>query len=223
MRTLALALARRALSSRAAPAPGASAFHLTDSLTRAPIDLAAAAPGAATTLPGAPLTWYACGPTVYAPAHIGHARTYVALDIARRAAAHLTGRPVLYALGVTDIDDKIVARAREQGTTPPLLAGAHEAAFLRDLAALRCLPPTALLRVSEHIPEVLAYTQRLVAQGSAYCVPAAPGSGSGGSVYFSVPALGGRYGKLAPAVVAAGGGGGGGGRANQNFKPKNNF
>ena len=154
------------------------------------------------------LTWYVCGPTVYDVAHVGHARTYVTLDIARRVLGHLTQSPILYALGVTDIDDKIIARAVERGTTPPALARRYEAEFLRDLAALNCLPPTALLRVSEHIPEITRYIEGLLASGGAYSVPSEDPA-AGASVYLSVPALGSAYGKLAPPGVAAGAAGGG--------------
>ncbi len=154
------------------------------------------------------ITWYACGPTVYDVAHVGHARTYVTLDLLRRATEALTGRTVEFALGVTDIDDKICARAAAGGETPRALARRFEAAFLAELRALGCAPPTALTRVSEHIPEVLAYVSRLVGSGSAYVVP--PAGGGGASVYLSVPALGAAYGKLAPPAVRAGAGAAGG-------------
>jgi cysteinyl-tRNA synthetase len=141
---------------------------------------------------------------------VGHARTYVTLDFLRRATASLTGRSVEFALGVTDIDDKICARAVAGGETPHTVARRFEAAFLAELAQLGCAPPTALTRVSEHIPEVLAYISRLLGNGSAYVVAAARGGGGGASVYLSVPALGGAYGKLAPAAVRACAGAAGG-------------
>ena len=60
---------------------------------------------------GKPLTWYTCGPTVYDHAHIGHARAYVALDIVRRVLVH-QGYCVFQVMGMTDIDDKIIAKAK---------------------------------------------------------------------------------------------------------------
>lgn len=74
----------------------------------------------------APLTWYNCGPTVYDAAHLGHARTYVTLDVLRRVVERYCMVPVVTAMGVTDVDDKIIARAAEQvgvcawGCPPPV-------------------------------------------------------------------------------------------------------
>lgn len=62
----------------------------------------------------APITWYSCGPTVYDAAHLGHARTYVGQDVIRRVLEGYCGREVFFVMGVTDVDDKILARAREK-------------------------------------------------------------------------------------------------------------
>lgn len=185
-----------------------AALFLYDSLRRAKFPLPP---------PGGPgvLKWYACGPTVYDVAHVGHARTYVTLDIARRVIGHMSGRPVQYAMGVTDIDDKIVGRAKEQGITPPALAARYEAEFMADLDALGCLPPTALLRVSEHIPEILAYISRILAVGAGYVVEE---EGRGASVYLSLSSLGRHYGKLAPPHVAAGEGSSSGGGEGEEWR-----
>jgi cysteinyl-tRNA synthetase len=146
-----------------------------------------------------PLAWYACGPTVYDDAHIGHARTYVTLDMLRRAAERRASRPLHFAMGVTDIDDKIVARARADGVAPPAVAARFEASFFSDLSALGCREPSAVLRVSEHVPDVVAYARALVAGGAAYAVPRPRALGAGGdSVFLDVRALDGAYGKLAP-------------------------
>jgi cysteinyl-tRNA synthetase len=147
---------------------------------------------------GDPLTWYACGPTVYDAAHIGHARTYVALDIIRRLLVHFSGAPVLYCMGVTDIDDKIVARANEQGVAPHALARRWEAAFFADMARLGTLPPTCITRVTEHVPEIIAYIQGIVAAGQGY-------KGADG-VYFDVARMAGAYGKLMPSARHGDGG-----------------
>jgi len=66
---------------------------------------------------GAPLTWYTCGPTVYDHAHIGHARAYVALDIVRRVLVQ-QGYCVFQVMGMTDIDDKIIAKAKVRERAP---------------------------------------------------------------------------------------------------------
>ena len=174
-----------------------SSISVRDALTSRLVPLCVAP--STTALPR-PLTFYACGPTVYDDAHIGHARTYVTLDILRRVLER--ERSVVYALGVTDIDDKIVARARVDKSTPRAISARFERSFFEDLAALRVRPPTTLARVSEHIPDVLAFATALVDRGAAYVVerPAALGAG-GASVYLDVRALGSAYGKLAPAGV----------------------
>lgn len=71
--------------------------------------------------PNAPLTWYMCGPTVYDHAHIGHARTYVCLDIIHRIVSDIWRKPISVAMGVTDIDDKIIASANKLGVRDLLL------------------------------------------------------------------------------------------------------
>ena len=80
-----------------------------------------------------PLKWYACGPTVYDATHLGHARTYVTLDLVRRAAETVGGATIDFAMGVTDIDDKIIKRAAELGMEPLELARVEEANFFEDL------------------------------------------------------------------------------------------
>ena len=95
--------------------------------------------------------WYACGPTVYDAAHLGHGRTYVSLDILRRVALHAhdagATRPrPLYAMNVTDVDDKIIRRAAERGEDPLRLARRYE----REVSGnLRVAPPfsSALVRL----------------------------------------------------------------------------
>jgi cysteinyl-tRNA synthetase len=144
-----------------------------------------------TSAPRAPLIWYSCGPTVYADAHLGHARAYVSLDVLRRVITSLCGVRVRYALGVTDIDDKILARASESNVHPRALAANFERRFFADMAALNVLPPSDVLRVTEHVPELVAFVAKAVDAGVAYVV-------GSGDVYFSVPSSGTRYGKLDP-------------------------
>ena len=68
-----------------------------------------------------PISWYNCGPTVYDDAHLGHARTYVSMDMIRRVMTDYFQIDVDYVMGVTDIDDKIVNRAKENILTPSWL------------------------------------------------------------------------------------------------------
>lgn len=135
--------------------------------------------------------WYSCGPTVYDDAHLGHARAYVSLDIIRRIVSSLSGVHVDYVLGVTDIDDKIVRRAAEKKTSPLSLARHYEERFFQDMNALNILPPTKILRVTEHIPELQQFISELIDLNAAYV-------SEEGNVYFSVKCSGDRYGQLDP-------------------------
>ncbi|KAG5188094.1 putative cysteinyltRNA synthetase [Tribonema minus] len=144
-----------------------------------------------------PLKWYNCGPTVYDAAHLGHARTYVSLDVLRRLLTDHFGYRILYAMGVTDVDDKIIARAREGGATGAdwgpyaSLARRWEASFMEDMDTLGVQRPDAVLRVTEHMDAIHDYVERLLHLGAAYKV-----EGPQGGVYFSVTSLGAGYGKL---------------------------
>ena len=137
-----------------------------------------------------PLKWYACGPTVYDATHLGHARTYVTLDLVRRAAETVGGATIDFAMGVTDIDDKIIKRAAELGMEPLELARVEEANFFEDLERLGCREPTLVLRVSEHIEDIVQFTQEVVDQGYGYTT-------TDGSVWFDVAKLGTSYGAFA--------------------------
>eukprot|EP01043_Picozoa_sp_COSAG02_P051062 COSAG02_NODE_5327_length_4433_cov_26.736271_1_plen_608_part_00 len=138
---------------------------------------------------GQPLTWYSCGPTVYDAAHLGHARNYVCLDILHRVLTDHYGIPVLQVMNITDIDDKIILRAAEQGLSVGALSRHWEREFQRDLAMLGVRPPAAWLRVSDHMDAIIGFIQRLVDGGRAYI--ALDGTG----VYFDVESLP-RYGVL---------------------------
>jgi len=138
-----------------------------------------------------PLTWYSCGPTVYDSAHLGHARTYVTLDLLRRITEAHACRPLSYAMGITDIDDKILARAAERGVHPAALTSRYEGEFWEDMSALGVPPPSVVLRVTEHLDAIVDYIARLVGTGAAYVA-------EGHGVYMDVGALGGAYGELGP-------------------------
>lgn len=115
------------------------------------------------------LKWYSCGPTVYDSAHLGHARTYVSLDIIRRILTDYFRYDITYALGITDVDDKIIARARERGLTAwPDVAGMaaeYEGQFMDDMEELGVRPPDAVTRVTDHVPDIVAYIERIVEVG----------------------------------------------------------
>lgn len=113
-----------------------------------------------------PLNWYSCGPTVYDDAHLGHARTYVCLDIIRRVLTDYFRYDVVYALGITDVDDKIIARAHERGLTEWLdvsaMAGDFEKEFMEDMAELGVRRPDAVTRVTDHVPDIIAYIESIM-------------------------------------------------------------
>src|SRR5713101_4361665 len=114
--------------------------------------------------PDRPVSIYVCGPTVYAPAHVGHARTYLYFDVVRR---HLTesGLPVRFVMNITDVEDKITARARELRVSWRSLARREERHFLADLAALHILPPNAIPRSSEYVTEIIEVARELEQRG----------------------------------------------------------
>ncbi|MFO0695791.1 MAG: cysteine--tRNA ligase [Polyangiales bacterium] len=130
---------------------------------------------------------YVCGPTVYDYAHLGHARCYVVWDVLYR---HLlaSGYRVTYVRNVTDVDDKILKRASERGETPTELASRFTAEYTADMDRLKNLRPTVEPRVSEHIAQIVALVERLIARGHAYAT-------NDGDVYFDVASDPG-YGKL---------------------------
>ena len=116
-------------------------------------------------VPGAedrPLTWYSCGPTVYDAAHLGHARNYVCLDILHRVLTNHFKLPVIQVVNVTDIDDKIVARAAAEQCTVSELTSKWESAFWHDLQLLNVLPPAAILRVTDHVDVIVDFVEVLV-------------------------------------------------------------
>ena len=139
------------------------------------------------------ITWYQCGPTVYAESHVGHARTYVSLDVVRRIMHDYMGYNVILCQNVTDIDDKIIIRSSEHKVPFRDLAAKFEAEFFEDMNMLGVQLPDLVTRVSEYVPEIIEYIDKLIARGVAYA--------SGGSVYFNTLAFeakGQTYGKLMP-------------------------
>jgi len=121
---------------------------------------------------------YCCGPTVYDFAHIGNWRTFVFADLVRRT-LEFSGYEVKHVMNITDVEDKIIKRVRENKTTLREFTGKFETAFLDDLKALGCREPHQKPRATEHIPEIIALIEKLVARGVAY-------KAHDGSVYFSI-------------------------------------
>ncbi|NVO14814.1 MAG: cysteine--tRNA ligase [Rhodoplanes sp.] len=131
---------------------------------------------------------YVCGPTVYDFAHIGNARPVIVFDVLFRLLRHVYGADhVTYVRNITDVDDKINARAAERGVSIRELTEQTYAEFKADVAALGCLPPTVEPRATEHVAEMRAIIERLVASGHAYVAE--------DHVLFSVPSMP-DYGKL---------------------------
>src|SRR5437868_6297772 len=131
---------------------------------------------------------YVCGPTVYDFAHIGNARPVIVFDVLFRLLRHLYGEAhVKYVRNITDVDDKINARAAERDIPIRALTDGTYANFREDVAALGCLPPTVEPRATEHIDEMKTLIERLVASGNAYVAEE--------HVLFSVPSMA-DYGKL---------------------------
>jgi cysteinyl-tRNA synthetase len=134
---------------------------------------------------------YTCGPTTYDVAHVGHARAALAPDILVRHLRTKVPR-VVHVRNVTDVDDKILARAAETGEDPMALSGRMMALYQEDMGALGCLTPDAEPKVSEHIPQIIAFVETLIAKGAAYVVDMPNGARD---VYYAVRSFAG-YGKL---------------------------
>jgi cysteinyl-tRNA synthetase len=130
---------------------------------------------------------YACGPTVYNYFHIGNARPFITFDVLRRQLER-EGYDVTFVQNFTDIDDKMIRRANEEGITVPELADRFIAEYYKDAKALGIRPATVHPRATDHIQEIIALISRLIENGHAYAVPS-------GDVYYRVSAFPG-YGKL---------------------------
>ena len=132
---------------------------------------------------------YVCGPTVYDHAHIGNARPIIVFDVLFRLLRHIYGADrVVYARNITDIDDKINARAREEGVPISQITSRTTAQFHQDVAALGALKPTVEPRATDHIAQMIDMIETLIEKGCAYAAD--------GHVLFHVPSME-SYGQLA--------------------------
>jgi len=129
---------------------------------------------------------YACGPTVYDYGHIGNYRTFVAIDLLRRFLRQ-SGYRVQHVMNITDVDDKIIRNSARDGVTVQQYTAKYEKAFLEDAAMLGIEQP-ALVRATEHIPEMAEFVAKLVEKGLAY-------RADDGSYYFRIAKFP-QYGKL---------------------------
>lgn len=110
---------------------------------------------------------YVCGPTVYNYIHIGNARSAIAFDTVRRY-LEFKGYKVNYVSNFTDVDDKMIKAAHEQGITVPQLADKYIQAFMEDTKAINIEPATMHPRATENIPEIIKFVQGLIDKGYAY-------------------------------------------------------
>ncbi|MBQ1945370.1 MAG: cysteine--tRNA ligase [Clostridia bacterium] len=123
---------------------------------------------------------YACGPTVYDYFHIGNARPFITFDVLRRYLEH-RGYKVTFVQNFTDIDDKMIRRANNEGTTVKELGDRFIAEYYKDAKALGIRPATVHPRATEHMPQIIALVQKLIDNGLAYEVD--------GDVYFDTKAF----------------------------------
>ena len=130
---------------------------------------------------------YVCGPTVYNYIHIGNARPLIVFDTLRRYLEY-RGNKVIYVSNITDIDDKLIKKGQEEGTSMKEVAQRFEAEYLKDAAGLNCKKPTVQPRATEHIQQILDIVKDLVDSGHAYVA-------KNGDVYFRVKSDP-EYGKL---------------------------
>ena len=130
---------------------------------------------------------YVCGPTVYNYIHIGNARPLIVFDTLRRYLEY-RGNKVIYVSNITDIDDKLIKKGQEEGTSMKEVAQRFEAEYLKDAEGLNCKKPTVQPRATEHIQQILDIVKDLIDSGHAYVA-------KNGDVYFRVKSDPG-YGKL---------------------------
>ncbi len=115
------------------------------------------------------VTMYVCGPTVYNRAHIGNARPAVVFDLLARLLRHVFGEnSLVYARNVTDVDDKIIEAAREEGVAPSVITERYERFYLDDMAALGVGAPAIAPRATETIDAMIGMIERLIGTGNAY-------------------------------------------------------
>lgn len=129
---------------------------------------------------------YVCGPTVYDFSHIGHARTYISFDILKRYLEYC-GYKVSYIINITDVDDKILDRAKKEGRYPQELSEEMVSNFQADFRGLGNMEPDEMPKVTDNIEDIIDFVKALIDKGHAYA--------ANGDVYFSVRSFS-SYGEL---------------------------
>src|SRR5713226_5197757 len=145
-------------------------IRLHDTFSREKVELVPRDPGKVSS--------YVCGPTVYEVPHVGHARAALVFDILRRFLER-RGFDVTFVSNVTDVEDKIIARAAEEGTSEAEVAQRYEAAYWTEMDRLGVRRPDSLPRATAYIDRMLKLIGELVDSGHAYVV-------EGHGVYFDV-------------------------------------
>lgn len=159
-------------------------MKIYNSMTRRKEELTPLTPGK--------LTIYACGPTVYNYMHMGNGRQICVFDVLRRYLMS-KGWAVKYAQNFTDIDDKIIRKAAEEGTDYQSISRQYMAAYEEDAKNLNVLPADLHPRATDYMPQIIRFVQELVDQGHAYAVY--DEGMTDGDVYFSTESFA-QYGKL---------------------------
>lgn len=142
------------------------------------------------------LTWYTCGPTVYDDAHIGHAICYMKCDIIQRILRNNFNLNVITAMNITDIDDKIVTRASILNRSVNEVAHQYEQSFWHDMDALGIQRADIIVRVTEFIPQIIAFIEKLLAKKDAYVA-------ADGSVYYENRRTNGKLKNLESSTTAS--------------------
>lgn len=135
---------------------------------------------------------YVCGPTVYNYIHVGNARPLIVFDILRRYLEY-RGNKVIFVSNITDVDDRIIARANEEGVTMQKYAKKFEKEYLKDAEGLNVMRPTIIPRATEHIEDILVIVKDIIEKGFGYVA-------KNGDVYFRAKKFE-EYGKLSHLVL----------------------
>ncbi|TSC52433.1 MAG: cysteinyl-tRNA synthetase [Parcubacteria group bacterium LiPW_41] len=139
-----------------------------------------------------PLHFFVCGPTVFDYSHIGHARTYIAFDVFARFIRSKKWKMV-YLQNITDVDDKIIDRARMHDENPLRYAWKFESLYKNDMKAIGCISVNRYARATDHIKEIENQIQTLITKGNAYYI-------SGQGYYFDITTFK-EYGKLSRRTI----------------------
>lgn len=158
--------------------PSKTKLRVYNTLTRTVEDFTPLKPGR--------VNMFVCGPTVWDTSHVGHAKTYVAYDIMARYLRR-KGFSVFFILNITDVDDKIINKAKQTGEDQLQLARRFAKAFFKDMKDLRVTNVNLYAIASDHVPEIIEQIQGLIEKGIAYPIE--------GDVYFDTSKFPG-YGKL---------------------------